>query len=95
MSLQYIDSVILYDFYLYKFVLLKKFHCSNRKGKIIILYDWSINGKIEGKLMDAGDDMKSGTVEIKNFSFENNIEDIEVSSLILCMYIQSAIHSYY
>lgn len=64
---------------------------SNRKGKIIILYDWTITGKIEGKLQEA-DEMSDGTFEIKNFSFENDIGDIEVSAATLII-SQLLLHS--
>ena len=55
---------------------------SNRKGKVIILYDWTVNGKIEGKACDATES-SSGTLEIKNLSFENELEEVEVSIIVI------------
>ena len=50
---------------------------SNRKGKLITLYDWNITGKLEGETVDG--ETSNGTIEIKNFSFENEVKNSEVS----------------
>jgi activator of HSP90 ATPase len=51
---------------------------SNRKGKLIVLYDWSITGKISGGNVTDGDEKDEGnSIEIRGFSFENDMEDIE------------------
>lgn len=44
---------------------------------MITLYDWTVKGKVEGKGCDE-DESRSGKLEIKNFSFENSVDEVEV-----------------
>lgn len=49
---------------------------SNRKGKLIILYEWTIKCCIEGS---TPEDIKDkGTLHITNFCDENSIDDIDI-----------------
>ena len=57
---------------------------SNRKGNLIILYDWTIKAKIKGSSVDGEED--EGTMNIANFCDENETNDVEVSEKIVPNY---------
>ena len=56
---------------------------SNRKGNLIILYDWTIKMKIKGS-SEKGKDSE-GTINVANFCDENEINDIEVRIIVIVM----------
>ena len=51
--------------------------CSNRKGKLIILYDWTIKANVTGATSDKVD--FKATINIPNLSDENEIDEVDVS----------------
>nr|XP_015218402.1 PREDICTED: activator of 90 kDa heat shock protein ATPase homolog 2 [Lepisosteus oculatus] len=52
--------------------------CNNRKGRLIIFYEWDLKLTWKGILKGTGDKQR-GSIAIPNLSEENDIEDIEIS----------------
>jgi activator of HSP90 ATPase len=50
---------------------------SNRKGKIIVFYEWDLKLKWKGKLFSV-DKSITGTIKIPNLSDENTIDDLDI-----------------
>jgi len=51
---------------------------NNRKGKIIIFYEWDLKLKYKGKLFGVDKEL-TGTINIPNLSDENDVDDLDVS----------------
>ncbi|GFT61647.1 activator of 90 kDa heat shock protein ATPase homolog 1 [Nephila pilipes] len=51
---------------------------SNRKAKLIVFYEWTIEAKWVGSLIN-NDTVMEGIIEILNFSEENNVKNTEIN----------------
>ena len=65
-------SLYLLSLYMYNHLLY-----SNRKGKLILFYEWVIDLKWSGTVKDSDKKVK-GTISIPNLSDENTIEEVDV-----------------
>jgi len=54
---------------------------NNRKGKIIIFYEWELRLKWKAKMKLEESEVVEGTVEIPNLSDENGVEDLDIQFL--------------
>jgi len=54
---------------------------NNRKGKIIIFYEWELRLKWKAKMKLEDSEAVEGTVEIPNLSDENGVEDLDIQFL--------------
>ena len=57
--------------------------CSTRKGKLIFFYEWALNLKWEGTLLDD-EEKVTGVIEVPNLSEENDSESVDVSVCYAC-----------
>ena len=63
---------------------------SNRKGNLIILYDWTIKAKIKGSSADGKEN--EGTINMTNFCDENEISEVEVKFCVCCVMCVASVY---
>ena len=63
--------------YLLSLYIFNRLLYSNRKGKLILFYEWVIDLKWSGTVKDSDKKVK-GTISIPNLSDENTIEEVDV-----------------